>query len=187
MPYKRLFIAIKIIPPKSFINILLNFKSAVNHENISWININQLHLTLHFFGEIDEDLIPDISKLLLSIVSETNNFNLLCSKIGIFGSRHSPKVIWLGVEENPDLLILKSKICNVLQAYGFKVEPLKFVPHITLARIKKIEDLNFFNLCLDKFKIFVEFSHVVNDFHLFESVLTPKGAIHKVLDSYNLK
>jgi 2'-5' RNA ligase len=82
---------------------------------------------------------------------------------------------------------LKTKINNKLEDNNFKTEPLKFIPHISLARIKKIEDSKYFNQLLDKFKNFDKFTQVVEEFYLFESILTTKGAVHNILKTFSIK
>lgn len=187
MPYKRLFAAIKIMPPIEFIDRLNNFKIVLNHDKISWANFNQLHLTLHFFGETNEELIPEIENCFADIACQTRNFSIVCNNTGIFGNKHSPKVLWLAIEKNAELIDLKTKINNKLEDNNFKTEPLKFIPHISLARIKKIEDSKYFNQLLDKFKNFDKFTQVVEEFYLFESILTAKGAVHNILKTFSIK
>ena len=55
---KRLFVALKINPDQNFLEVYDKLKSSLRHEKIKWVEMQNLHLTLKFFGDTD-DVIDD--------------------------------------------------------------------------------------------------------------------------------
>lgn len=90
---------------------------------------DQIHLTLHFIGEADVALVADA----LSTVSG-RPFELGLTGVGKFPPAGKPKVLWVGVRDNSELLSLHVGIGNALGAAGFPLETRPYSPHITLAR-----------------------------------------------------
>ncbi len=187
MPFKRLFIAIKIISSEELKNCFNSLKFQLKHENVVFSDINQLHLTLLFFGKTDEIQIPEINKVLNCIASNSLPFNLEINHIGTFGKKKYPKTLWIGVNKNPLLLELKTKINNeFLKEKKVITESPDFIPHITLARIKHINNVQDFYSTVEKYKDFFKYKLYVDKFHLFESTLTPQGAIYNILNTFIL-
>jgi RNA 2',3'-cyclic 3'-phosphodiesterase len=184
---KRLFAAISIKPGKEFIDTYTELKNSLKHERITWIGINNMHLTLKFFGETDEQRIPSITDALKNGASQIPSFILQFNKTGTFGSRYNPKVIWLGADEQTILNKLAEQVKVELKKAGFEYDRQNFVPHLTLGRIRNVTDNKFFQQVMDNFRDEFILEQVVNSIHLYESVLTPKGPIYTQLFTLNLK
>ncbi|MGO8746195.1 MAG: RNA 2',3'-cyclic phosphodiesterase [Thermoguttaceae bacterium] len=94
----------------------------------------ELHLTLHFLGEVaEQDL--DKERTALATV-RMNAFAVAINGIGVFQQEGRPQVLWAGVEANKDLIALHRSIGSVLAAaIGFRPEERPYSPHITLARL----------------------------------------------------
>jgi 2'-5' RNA ligase len=92
----------------------------------------EMHLTLHFLGEIaDEDV--SALRLALGSVKETA-FNITLKGKGRFPPEGQPKVVWLGVEKSPALFALRHSVGTTLtDAIGFLPEKRPYTPHVTLA------------------------------------------------------
>ena len=101
---KRLFAAIKIHPEKAFLDQLHLLENQLRHEKIKWVEDHNIHITLKFFGETEENKILEINSVLQSIADKTNSFELSLQKLGIFGSSYNPKVIWAGIHPYDDLV-----------------------------------------------------------------------------------
>jgi RNA 2',3'-cyclic 3'-phosphodiesterase len=184
---KRLFAAISLKPDKGFIDIYAELQKSLKHERITWVGINNMHLTLKFFGETDERRIPSITGAMKSGASQIPSFILQFNKTGTFGSRYNPKVIWLGAEEQPILNKLAEQLKVKLEKTGFEYDRQNFVPHLTLGRIRNITDNKLFQQVMDDFRDEFLLEQEVNSIHLYESVLTPKGPIYTQLFTVNLK
>jgi len=94
----------------------------------------ELHLTLHFLGEVAVSNI-DTARAALATV-KINAFTIGLNGVGMFPSERHAKVLWAGVEANEDLTALHRSIGTVLaDAIGFRPEERPYSPHITLARL----------------------------------------------------
>jgi len=96
-----------------------------------WVDPGNLHLTLRFIGETDEDIAADIDAALARL--QARRFDLQLAGTGVFGDR--PRTLWVGVEKSPELVTLRDKIERTLLRVGLAPEPRKFTPHVTLARL----------------------------------------------------
>jgi len=148
-----------------------------------WISADQLHLTLRFIGEVDGGMFKDIKDILSGVRIEP--FSMRLKGLGYFPPRQTPRVVWVGVEKNETLLRLRNKIETILVRSGLKPEGRKYSPHITLARLKQTPAVKVGNFLAEN-GLFTSVSFWVDDFYLYSSKLTPKGAIHKIEASYPL-
>ncbi|MCD4698760.1 MAG: RNA 2',3'-cyclic phosphodiesterase [Bacteroidales bacterium] len=184
---KRIFAAIKITPDEGFMNIYYGLKNALKNEKIKWVDPHNIHITLKFFGETIEGLIPDISDSLKHIAANHSSFDIKFSKTGVFGSSYKPRVIWLGIEKNEILESLGQDILSNIGRLGFKHDRQNFVPHLTLGRIKYIENKRSFNEEIKKYSNAEMQKQIITKFHLIESKLKPSGPEYHTLYSYGLK
>jgi len=96
----------------------------------SWRDTEQYHLTLRFFGEIDEALARDLDHE-LGLIAEPP-FEMRLAGAGSFGGRE-PTALWAGVEAPPALARLAAACERAAQRAGLPPEPRRFKPHVTLA------------------------------------------------------
>jgi 2'-5' RNA ligase len=148
-----------------------------------WIALDQLHLTVRFIGGVDGGLFHDIKNCLEEIY--TSPFDLQLKGVGHFPPRGKPRVIWVGLERSEPLQLLRKKIDTALMKVGVEPEGRKFSPHITLARLKNTP-LNRVTNFLAGNGLFSQEPFRVEDFVLYSSTLTQKGAIHTVEKVYSL-
>ncbi|MBC8318984.1 MAG: RNA 2',3'-cyclic phosphodiesterase [Desulfobulbaceae bacterium] len=149
-----------------------------------WVDMEQVHLTLRFIGEVDGGIFRDIRAVLEDI--EAEGFNLQIKGLGCFPPRKDPRVLWAGIESSGEMLGLKKKIDSRLMRVGIEPEKRKFSPHITLARFRQKPSLQRVADFLSGNGLFSLPLFPVTHFHLYSSVLTPKGALHQIETSYPL-
>ena len=89
-----------------------------------------MHITLSFFGEVDEDVASDLDEELARI--RIAPFDLTVSGAGWFGGER-PRALWLGVEGGEALALLASSCVRAARRVGLEPERRKYVPHVTLA------------------------------------------------------
>ena len=135
-----------------------------------------LHLTLKFLGEIEEDAINDVKKRLPSMTRPP--FELTLKDVGIFSQKFI-KIIWVKVSDVP----LQPLVDNCLKDI-FELEN-RFMGHITIARVRSLADKKSFLQLINATTV-NEVSFMVKDFYLKESILTPDGPIYKDIDRYKL-
>ncbi|MCH9808982.1 MAG: RNA 2',3'-cyclic phosphodiesterase [Alphaproteobacteria bacterium] len=100
---------------------------------VRWIDIDELHLTLRFAGDVDNPTAREFADLLANI--EVNAFPMRLSGLGTFGGK-DPRVIWAGVEAGEELERLARANERAAHSAGIDVPKRAFKPHVTLARVK---------------------------------------------------
>ncbi|MCK9204338.1 MAG: RNA 2',3'-cyclic phosphodiesterase [Bacteroidales bacterium] len=181
---KRLFTAIKIHPDPGFLKSYRNLRSALYHEQIKWVEEHNIHVTLHFFGETEEQIIVRINTVLEKLAAETKPFTLRLSGLGIFGSSYAPRVIWTGIGPGQPLLHIMQMLKTDLMKAGFETDRQNLVPHLTLGRIKSLRDKTLFQRVLSNYKNIISVDEQIQEMILFESKLLPTGPVYSIQQSF---
>lgn len=143
-----------------------------------------LHLTLKFLGEIDEETTEKIRKKLKEI--NFLEFETEIDSLGFFDNTKSKKysrslVIWLHLTNCEKI---QEKIDSTL-SFLFEKEK-RFMNHLTIARIKNIKNKRKFLNELRNIKT-PKLKFPVKEFKLKKSVLTEKGPVYSDLETYGLR
>ena len=104
-----------------------------------WIDVESYHLTLRFFGDVEGHVADEIANALDRV--RRPSFSLTLSGVGAFGSK-KPHSIYAGVAASPDLIALQAEIERICQRLGLPADPRKFVPHVTVARLRNSSPLD---------------------------------------------
>ena len=99
-----------------------------------WVPPENYHLTLRFSGEVPPHRAEEIDIALAALRARA--FSLVLAGVGTFAKGGQENALWVGVEKNPSLEALRSKVETVLQRAGCEPERRRFFPHITLARLR---------------------------------------------------
>lgn len=102
-----------------------------------WVDVENYHLTLRFIGDVEGYVADEIANAVDRV--RRAPFSLTLAGVGAFGSK-KPHAIWAGVMPSADLLGLQAEIERICQRIGVPSDPRKFVPHVTLARLKNAND-----------------------------------------------
>jgi len=133
----RAFICIEI--PRSIkerINRLQEILRQIDAQ-ISWTKPSNIHLTLKFLGGVEASRIERVKKALERAANGISPFEVEVGGAGCFPSARSPRVLWVGFSNVPELLQqLYSNIEDELAREGFEREKRKFSPHLTIGRIR---------------------------------------------------
>ena len=98
-----------------------------------WIDVENYHLTLRFFGDVEGHVADEIANALDRV--RRPSFELALSGVGQFGGR-KPHALWAGTQPSVELNALQAEIERICQRLGLPADPRKFTPHVTLARLK---------------------------------------------------
>jgi len=184
---KRIFAAIKIHPSENLISLIYQFKSTLRNENIKWVEPQNIHITLKFFGETEDYKIPEIVDQLAVVARRHISFKFNINGAGVFGSSYDPRVIWFGISESPELQNLSVDVLNSIEIIGWEKDRQNFVPHLTAGRIKHLSNKLMLKEVVDKNKHLEIQEEKVEAFYLYESILKPLGPIYNILETFNLK
>jgi RNA 2',3'-cyclic 3'-phosphodiesterase len=104
---------------------------------VRWARPETLHLTVHFFGTIDDSRAMSAVDLVAPVASHTPAFDVELGRLGAFPPRGGPRVLWLGpTSEVAQLTALALECRSVLGTAGFDVESRQYHPHGTLGRVR---------------------------------------------------
>jgi len=105
--------------------------------NWKWVEEENLHLTVRFLGETPGERLETVMEAGREAVAGMGPFSLSVGGLGFFPSRGPVRVVWVGVEEAPELLRLRARLEEALFSRGFPREEREFHPHLTLARARE--------------------------------------------------
>ncbi|MGA2517585.1 MAG: RNA 2',3'-cyclic phosphodiesterase [Thermodesulfobacteriota bacterium] len=183
----RSFLAIELPKPilRKIEEVEADLKSA--HADVRWVNPEKIHLTLKFFGNIEESRIDSIFKSIEEPVRNIPPFSLKVQGIGAFPSMKSPRVIWMGLVNGSQILIsLQKEIETPLEKIGFQSEDRPFHPHLTLGRVKSSRGKDDLVGRMEKHKEGEFGDFQVERVILFKSDLKPSGPIYTPLGELGL-
>ncbi len=155
---------------------------------VRWVKATGIHITLKFLGEINPPAVEQVRDILPDIKQVAGPFDMTIRGSGFFPNRRQPRVIWLGLEHDPEhsLFRLHEWLDRHLADMGFEREKRRFSPHLTIGRIKGQEDLRpVFNF-LDEHP-FPEKTFRVDRLFFIRSSLQPGGAVYSTIAEYPLK
>jgi len=182
----RAFIALGIddLTKDIIYDFIEKIKKKRAFEDIRRDKRQNLHLTLAFLGEIPVDSIPAIDCLIKEVASNNCKFKIRFTGIGFFPNLRSPRVCWIGVEEQLFLEKLKKDIDNGLERIGLRYDKKPFSPHLTIGRIKanknkiSIEHIRGLN---------IDVSYTASNIWLMKSQLFREGPLYTYVTGSLLK
>jgi len=176
----RLFVALGLPPSvRSTLSILGNGVPGAR-----WVPPQNYHLTLRFVGNVDGHVAEDVHDALSRI--ETDGFDVALKGISWFGTKKKATSIVACAEKSDGLLHLQRKIESACVRAGLEPEDRKYMPHVTLARLKgsNIEAVD--RYCAERSYLSVP-AFPVNEFTLYSSFLSQSGAIYTAEAEYPLR
>ena len=178
----RSFLAIEIPGPilRKIGEVQGGLKSS--HADVRWTNPEAIHLTLKFFGNIEESRIDPIFKSIEEPIRSTPPFSLKVRGVGAFPHLKNPRVIWIGlVNEREALTSLQKQIETDLEKIGFQPEDRPFHPHLTLGRMKSSRGKEELAGRMERYRDEEFGDFEVEKVVLFKSDLKPSGPIYTPL------
>lgn len=153
----------------------------------SWSRVENIHLTLKFFGNVEVNRIQTISEAAERVAKQFSAFEIGVGETGVFPRPSRPQVLWIGVSDpSGQLTALQERFENECAAQGFEKEDRAYRPHLTIARLRKPEGarrLADAHLRMQFEPIEVE----LKEFVLFRSELSPKGSKYTVISAADLR
>jgi 2'-5' RNA ligase len=137
----RIFIAL-LFPDSIKKEIFKEIEKLSENYPGNYTSYDNLHLTLHYIGEVSSSKLSEIKEAIKSI--EFPSFAFETSRFGAFKNRDIKRLIHLKIKDNHTLKLLHLRVINALKLIGVKIESENFTPHITLGRKVEIalDDVN---------------------------------------------
>ncbi len=193
----RTFIALELDESlQRFLGEIIS-QAARELPNLRWVDPAGIHLTLAFLGELTDDQLTAAISASEVAAQKAIPFEYRLKGLGIFGSPNQPRVIWMGVEEQPSgqvegspLQRLHRALNKELEQRGFEVEKRPFSPHLTLARVKQPlspnEQQSLQRLLHSKQAAEASPAYRVNHLDVMKSELSRAGAKYTCLREFKL-
>lgn len=155
---------------------------------IRWVRPEGIHLTLKFFGDISVRDVEDISEAVAKRTTAVPPFALVIRGLGVFPDATRPRIIWLGITgQMGNLLSLQKDLEDEFFILGFLKEKRPFRAHLTMGRVKVPKGIIGLAAAVDAGGKLTAGSFTVGEVALFQSSLSPQGAIYTRLAAFPLQ
>lgn len=185
----RLFIAINL--PENLRRYLADFSLQWPDLPAKWAKAENLHITLNFLGNANEEEVCEICQTAIEIARRHDPFEISLDRI-VYGppEKVPPKMVWAIGEKSREIGSLQKDLeSSLFEFCGAKYQPEEnyaFAPHITLARLAQaglrqmeIEEIPAINEKIAK--VFM-----VDSIEVMESELKRGGPVYNILESAKL-
>jgi 2'-5' RNA ligase len=150
-------------------------------QGAKWVDPGNLHLTLKFLGNVEEERLPAVEDALRSAVGG-GALRLSLGEAGVFPGPKRARVFWIGLEGDlPGLQRLARSIDLAMRKLRFEKEKRAFAAHVTLARLRQPGDASALLACWDDLKESADKELLVREVLLYRSVLGSTGPTYTAL------
>lgn len=133
LPTKRLFIAAPL--PDNLKTILQQYQPAFAHPAVRFLPASNLHLTVHFLGNVPAHQVPAIEQILPQVATRHAPFTLQLECLEPGPKSKAPRLVWARFRPQPAFAQLSAAVFEQLNSRP--PDHADYIPHITLARFRK--------------------------------------------------
>jgi 2'-5' RNA ligase len=136
----RTFIAIELSPEaqEALTNLQNRLKTIVPPNTVRWTAAQNIHLTLHFLGNITPTDVAKVSEVIQTCAPAYQAFSLTLSGLGCFPNTRRPRIIWAGISGDTGSLVkLHQDLGQRLKVIEFSPDNRPYSPHLTIGRLKR--------------------------------------------------
>ena len=162
------------------------FKTQLPSKVIKWVDANNMHLTLKFMGETPANQLEPIKRAMQQVVNTFPIFEIAIENLGMYPNAKKPRVVWLGISGEKNLISLHKQIDQALKEIGIQPERRPFSPHLTVGRVRRSvdpESVIIVGKTLSEFKVSTLGRVTINEVVYYQSELTPQGPNYTILQS----
>ena len=179
----RTFLALKL--PQTVMNKLSAYAELISGydklQQIRWLPKENYHLTLAFLGNVEYVLINSLQLKLERNLSYNKAVPFRFSEITPFPFSGTPKIAAAMLEHSDEMIQLQHNTAKCVRSLGILLEHRRFTPHVTLGRLKSRSRKS---IAFQPQQIILE--GVSEKVVIFQSELTPKGAVYLSLGEISL-
>jgi 2'-5' RNA ligase len=155
--------------------------------DIKLVEPENIHITLKFLGDTDEQQIDAIEQVMKESVATTPRFSIMLKGTGVFPNQQYIKVAWIGIIDGENLGRIKKSLEDKLTSLGFKKENREFSPHLTIGRVRTANNKDQLLKIIGRYSETEFTTQEVEAIMLKKSELTPKGPIYTTLRTVSLE
>lgn len=186
----RAFIAIEL--PKNIIELLAKAQEILQESqaDVKWVAKENLHLTLKFLDEINEEEKDKIVDIIKTTAHGYPTFKTALHDLGAFPKEKNPRIIWAGLDNQEQFREIAKDLEEKINKLGIPKEERSFKAHITMGRVKSNKNLSILSETLSKNAGLFKNSDTVFEIKkitLFKSTLLKDGPLYERLYEVNLK
>ena len=154
---------------------------------LRWVPLDNIHLTVKFLGDIPVNLIDQVADMMMASAEVFAAMTIHTLGMGVFPGYRRPNVLWIGLDGETDRLVRFQKTLDAnLNRIGIPPEQRPFRGHLTIGRVKGHLDTELLKDCLRYFYDFQSRPFAIKEVKLFQSELTPAGAVYSCLKRFAL-
>ena len=110
------------------------------HDDVSWVRRENLHFTLRFMGDLDEDGMSRVTAAARAGAAGRASFPVGLGAPGAFPDARRARVLWLGLSQGAEPLVaLAHALERALLDQGFEAAR-PFTPHLTIGRVRRASE-----------------------------------------------
>ena len=161
--------------------VVQNYKTQLTNIPIRWIAAKNIHLTLKFLGDVSLSNLDILTEMIQAEISGHHQFEISVGGSGAFPNIRQPRIIWIGVEAPPELIVIQNGIEATTGRLGYVREERPFSPHLTLGRVARnatSQDLKTISKVLEANRVGFIGATCVEKVFLYRSDLQPTGAVY---------
>lgn len=182
----RLFIAIPIVFENPLQEIISNCKKMISYSRVKWVEVENMHLTLKFLGEVETYYVNSINTIIENCIKKIKATHINVKGIGYFAKKENVTSLFVDFEENNMLSKLHSLLDEELTELGFKKSEHAFKLHLTLGRIKRYDFRDDIRNKVKQFTFDNSFQIKAEDLVLFKSDLKESGPVYSKISEFQL-
>ena len=179
----RSFIAVEVPAEiqNAIAHSLASLQKVLPRPLVRWVAPQNVHLTLKFLGDISPANIERMADTLRIEADAHAPFSMSVGGLGAFPTSRRVRVIWIGLQAPPSLLVLQRGVEATSARLGYATEERSFSPHLTIGRVGQnvtAADLQKIRTALEGTKVGDLGTVNVDAIHIFKSDLRPGGSVY---------
>lgn len=156
---------------------------------VKWAEHANLHVTLKFFGDVEEDLLlGDMSRAISEAIKGIQPVIIECSGVGVFPDWRYPRIIWAGFMGDTEPVIdLQKRLEKALEVFPLPKDKRAFRLHLTIGRVKEPKGVGPLVHLVEALGP-IKFGEVkIDHLTLYKSQLTKMGSVYTCLKRFELR
>ena len=184
----RTFLALPL--DESIVRLLMEAQRslAAAGGRVRWVESENLHLTIKFLGDVEDEHLNDVCRVAEETASQTEPFEFSVRGLLSVPPAGQMRMVWARINEPTGRLERMHALLE--QAYadlGFKVENRAFQAHLTLGRVKSGQNVIRLRTAVAGFAETDFGVQPTEELVVFSSELTPNGPIYSPLKKARLR
>jgi len=157
---------------------------ALPQFQVRWVQPKNMHLTLRFLGDITRQEATTVTQAAQKAASGTNPFPVRLHGLGTFPPSGSPRIVWVGMEDDRAIVRLERQLSLELTHRGWPPSDKPFRAHLTLGRVKSPRGVPGLREHLQRNAAAEMQEMTAEHLSLVQSVLRPSGPLYTVLERF---